>query len=85
MQAEIDHSEVRELDQRSGDGFEVTLLWSERTGSVYVSVEDSREGGSFQFAVDPAEALDAFRHPYAYGRTRGRDAVRGAEWGAAAA
>jgi len=85
MSTDVDQPGLRELDSRSGDGFEVTLLWSERTGSVYVSVEDSREGGSFQFAVDPAEALDAFRHPYAYGRTRGRDAVRGAEWGAAAA
>ena len=42
MHTDFDHSEVRELDQRSGDGFEVTLLWSERNGSVFVCVDDRR-------------------------------------------
>jgi len=72
MQAEIDHSEVRELDQRSGDGFEVTLLWSERTGAVFVCVEDARTSTGFHFAVEPTHALDAFHHPYAYGRRGAR-------------
>jgi hypothetical protein len=58
---------LRELDQRTGDGVEVTLLWSERTGSVYVAVEDAHGHPGFCFAVDPEDALDAFRHPYAYG------------------
>jgi hypothetical protein len=61
---------MRELDKRTGDGFEVTLLWSEDSGGVYVCVEDHRSEESFHFAVDPADALEAFHHPYAYS-TRG--------------
>jgi hypothetical protein len=68
MERGTDRSEVRELDRRAGDGFEVTLLWSRRTGSVFVCVDDSRMHRGFHFAVDPADALDAFRHPHAYTR-----------------
>jgi hypothetical protein len=66
MKVEIDRSGLRELDQRSGDGVRVTLLWSERTGGLFVCVDDDRGGNGFHFAVDGAHALDAFRHPYAY-------------------
>jgi hypothetical protein len=83
MSVDIDQQGIRELDRRSGDGFEVALLWSELTGSVFVTVEDRRLGTGFWIAVDPGEALDAFRHPYAYSR-RGRPVTREAEWGAAA-
>jgi hypothetical protein len=31
-----------------------------------VLVVDLRYGDSFDLEVDPADALDAFRHPYAY-------------------
>ena len=44
----------------------VTLLWSEDTGSVFVCVDDERTEEAFHFSVDPADALEAFRHPYAY-------------------
>jgi hypothetical protein len=57
---------VRELDRRSNDGIDVTLLWSPRTNQVFVAVVDERDGESFELEVDPANALDAFRHPYAY-------------------
>ena len=73
MSVDIDEHELRELDQRSGDGLEVTLLWSERTGEVVVSVADRRTDVSFRLGVDPAAALDAFRHPYAYSRPRRSD------------
>jgi hypothetical protein len=56
---------VRELDHRIDSGIEVTLFWSAATG-VFVAVEDEREGESFQIAVDAADALEAFRHPYAF-------------------
>ena len=56
---------TRELHHRSGDGIEVTLLWNTRTSEVFVAV-DERDGGRFEFAVHPAEALEAFHHPYAY-------------------
>jgi len=76
---------LRELDQRSSNGLEVTLLWSERTGSVFVCVEDEQLKNGFQFAVDPADALEAFRHPYGYSRSGVRRLPRRTEWGAAAA
>jgi hypothetical protein len=66
MTVAIDQSGLRELDQRRGDGFEVTLLWSVRTGAIFVCVEDEGAGTGFHFAVDGTLALDAFRHPYAY-------------------
>ena len=56
---------TRELDHRRSDGIEVTLLWNTRTDDVLVAV-DERDGGRFEFTVHPAEALEAFHHPYAY-------------------
>ena len=58
----------RELDSRHDDGIEITLLWSPHTDRVYVAVENERTGERFRFPVDPAHALDAFRHPFAYDR-----------------
>jgi hypothetical protein len=84
MSVEVNQEGMRELDRRSGDGFDVTLLWSERTGSVFVVVEDRRMDMGFRVAVDPADALDAFRHPYAYSR-RGRRTTRRQERGVPAA
>jgi hypothetical protein len=57
---------ARELDRRSDDGIEVTLLWDPRTNRVFVAVEDERRGDSFGIDVEPADAMDAFHHPYAY-------------------
>ena len=57
---------IRELDHRKSDGIEVTLLWNARTKAVLVSVVEERSAASFQFEVPPANALDAFHHPYAY-------------------
>lgn len=76
---------LRELDQRSGGGLEVTLLWSQLSGSLYVCVEDLQANKGFHFAVDPAEALDAFHHPFGYRRRRVRALPHRTEWGAAAA
>jgi hypothetical protein len=58
--------DTRELDHRTGDGIEVRLLWNEATNQVSVAVEDRRSGEVLHFAVDGAEARDAFHHPYAY-------------------
>ena len=57
---------IRELDHRNSDGIDVRLLWDAQTNRVWIAVEDERLGGSQTFAVDDAEALAAFRHPYAY-------------------
>lgn len=84
MSPQVDQPEIRELDHRSGDGFDVTLLWSARTGRVFVAVEDARTSDAFHVVVDPSEALDAFHHPYAYSRSHGRPMKARSEWGAAA-
>jgi hypothetical protein len=56
---------IRELDHRARNGIEVRLLWNEETNEVFVSVAE-RDGVDFEFQVAPADALDAFHHPYAY-------------------
>lgn len=62
----VSDTDVRELDQRSNDGIDVTLLWSPQTNRVWISVVDEKRGDSFEHDVHPALALDAFHHPYAY-------------------
>ena len=57
---------MRELDHRSSDDIEVTLLWSAGTNRVFVLVLEQRTEALFHFEVAPAAALDAFHHPYAY-------------------
>jgi hypothetical protein len=57
---------IRELDRRTSDGFDVRLMWNSQTDRVFVTVEDERHGDSFSLAVDAAEALKAFHHPFAY-------------------
>jgi len=57
---------TRELAQRLSAGVEVLLLWHPDADWVEVAVRDSRTGVEFQIEVPPAEALDAYYHPYAY-------------------
>ena len=57
---------VRELDGRASDGIDVRLRWEPQTDRVSVAVTDMGADGSFEFEVDPADALAAFHHPYAY-------------------
>ncbi len=57
---------VRELDRRTGDGFDVRLLWHRPTNRVSVALEDELYGGLFALEVDPADALAAFRDPFGY-------------------
>ena len=47
-----------------GDGVDAVHFGS-------VAVVDVRSGEAFELTVPPADALEAFRHPYAYA-TRGR-------------
>jgi hypothetical protein len=55
-----------ELDHRSADGFEISLLWSRNTNRLLVAVADSRSGESFEVQAPAEKALDVFRHPFAY-------------------
>jgi hypothetical protein len=60
---------VRELDFRTSDGIDVRLLWNPSSNRVSVAVDDRRLGESLVFDVEPANALHAFHHPYAYAPT----------------
>jgi hypothetical protein len=59
-------TDTRELDARSSDGIDVTLLWSKQADRVWIAVVDEKSGDWFEQDVHPALALDAFQHPYAY-------------------
>jgi hypothetical protein len=65
----------RELDRRQANGLEVVLLWN-GNDSVSVSVNDSGSGDAFELEVDAADALDAFRHPFAYAAGHGDSHAR---------
>jgi hypothetical protein len=58
--------ELRELDHRTTDGFDVRLLWDPASGRVSIALREEDSGGSVAFDVDPADALDAFQHPFVY-------------------
>jgi hypothetical protein len=60
-----------ELDHRESDGVAVTLSWDCVANRVIVSVADTGTGESFELAVEDANALDAFEHPFAYAAFRG--------------
>jgi hypothetical protein len=57
---------IRELAQRMSGTVEVLLLWDPELKRVELSVGDSATGGGFYVEVAPADAIDAFYHPYAY-------------------
>jgi hypothetical protein len=57
---------LTELNHRSADGIEVTLLWSRRSNTLTVAVEDSRSGETFLLPAPADRALDVFEHPFAY-------------------
>ncbi|HZO62654.1 MAG TPA: hypothetical protein VFB35_06695 [Gaiellaceae bacterium] len=58
--------ELRELDHRLGDGFEVRLLWGAEDGELKVVVDDWRTDEHFEISARADNALDVFNHPYAY-------------------
>jgi hypothetical protein len=60
-----------ELDHREADGVSVTLAWDCAANRVIVSVVEAATGDAFELTVEDANALDAFRHPYAYAAFRG--------------
>ena len=60
------HESWSELASREADGIVVSLLWSRAGNRVKVIVADTRTQRQFEFAVAPARALDAFRHPFVY-------------------
>jgi hypothetical protein len=75
MQPTFNLSTARELDARANDGVEVRLVWHPSSDKVAVEVIDSRAGERFALAIDAADALDAFHHPFAYATDRDTDVV----------
>ena len=52
-------------DRRSQD-LDVVLLWSRRSGRLWVIVTHRRSGRTARIDATPANALDVFEHPFAY-------------------
>ena len=75
MQRAFDLVGARELDARSGDAINVRLLWLETNDRIYVHVVDGWTSEEFLVAVEGANALDAFRHPFAYASSSAPDQV----------
>ena len=61
----------RELARRNGDGRDVTLLWSESSHCVKLSVFHSCSEEQLDLEVVGADALTAFHHPFAYAAWQG--------------
>jgi hypothetical protein len=57
-----------ELDTRSDDYAEVTLIWVSGDGvdETLVCVHMKEEGTYYEIATEPYLALDVFNHPFAY-------------------
>ena len=70
---------MRELDSRLVDGLHVRLWWDPETSLVWVSVLDTRSGDAFSIEVRSGQqALDVFRHPFAYASREHAEAGLGA-------
>ncbi len=61
-----------ELAQRENDGIRVRLLWSREDGAVAVQVRHLRSARTFELAVEPDRALEAYYHPFAFTPRRER-------------
>jgi len=61
---------TRELAQRISGNIEVRLLWDPERDRVELAVHDHATDVSFELEVAPADAVDAFYHPYAYAARR---------------
>jgi hypothetical protein len=59
-----------ELDYREADGIEISLLWNRDSDTLSVHVFDTKVGECLEIAVPAGDALEAFRHPYAYAALR---------------
>jgi hypothetical protein len=62
---------ARELAQRLSGGDEVLLLWHPDSDRVDVAVRNLATGADCRIEVAPADAMDAFYHPFAYAARNG--------------
>jgi hypothetical protein len=59
-------SMVVDLADRHADGLDVVLVWARETGRLWVTVTHHYSGRTARIDATPANALDVFRHPFAY-------------------
>ena len=64
-------TQIEELAHREDAGIDVSLFWSPEGNALSVVVRDNRTREEFSLAADPGEAMDVFRHPFAYKASRG--------------
>jgi hypothetical protein len=64
-----------ERAHRSTDRIEVSLVWSQPSDRITIELSDNRRDERLEFAVANDQALDAFRHPYAYAPAQALDLV----------
>ena len=57
---------ARELAQRWSGEDEVLLLWHPDSDRVELAVRNLATGAGCQIEVAPADAIDAFHHPFVY-------------------
>ena len=57
---------TRELAQRRSGADEVLLLWHPESDRVQLSVRNLATGVACEIEIAPADAIDAFYHPFAY-------------------
>jgi hypothetical protein len=61
---------MTELAHRRNDDFEVALYWDASHDRLFVLVEDIKAGDRFSIPAARTQALDVFRHPFAYATPR---------------
>jgi hypothetical protein len=59
-----------ELDARHGGGIDVSLLWDPRTQGLSVVAHDATSDETVTIFVEADQALEVFRHPFAYAGER---------------
>jgi hypothetical protein len=57
---------VVELADRHSADLDVVLVWARRSGRLWVDVTHKRSGQVARIDATPANALDVFKHPFAY-------------------
>jgi hypothetical protein len=55
-----------ELADRHSDDLDVVLTWASASGQPWVTVTHRRSGRAARINATAANALDVFRHPFAY-------------------
>jgi hypothetical protein len=57
---------IVDLADRHADGVDIVLVWARPTGRLWVTVTHCHSGRTARIHATPANALDVFRHPFAY-------------------